>query len=58
LSGLARERRLHRVVPPSWSSPVPNAGPWWGRSPAGCEVCRKRPARMRALPWTMKPSAI
>lgn len=32
---------LHRVVPPSWSSPVPNAGPWWGRSPAGCEVRRE-----------------
>jgi Transposase IS116/IS110/IS902 family len=30
-----------RVVPPSWNSPVPNAGPWWGLSPAGCEVCRE-----------------
>jgi hypothetical protein len=33
----------HRVVPPSWSSPVPNAGPWWEHLPAGCEVCREVP---------------
>jgi hypothetical protein len=43
LSGLARKPPSNRVVPPSWSSPVPNAGPWWGRRPAGCEVCREVP---------------
>src|ERR1700740_2916418 len=39
-----------RVVPPSWSSPVPDAGPWWERNPAGCEVSRE-PALMGAPPW-------
>jgi hypothetical protein len=40
LFGMALRRRLHRVVPFSWSSPVPNAGQWLGSTPAGCEVCR------------------
>ena len=43
LSGLMRFASSQRVVPPSWSSPVPNAGPWWGHRPAGCEVCREEP---------------
>src|SRR3954447_3003690 len=42
----------YRVVPPHWSSPVPNAGSWWEYLPAGCEVCRERPAVTRAYPWT------
>src|SRR5215831_9895590 len=41
---MALQRRLHRVVPFSWSSPVPNAGQWLGSTPAGCEVCRGSPA--------------
>ena len=43
MSGLARKPPSNRVVPPSWSSPVPNAGPWLGQRPAGCEVCREAP---------------
>ena len=39
-------------MPPSWSSPVPNAGQWLGSIPAGCEVCRESPAETRAPPWT------
>ncbi len=35
-------RRLSRQAEP-WSSPVPNAGPWLGHRPAGCEVCREVP---------------
>ena len=42
----------NRVVSPYWSSPVPNAGSWCGYPPAGCEVCRERPAVTRAQPWT------
>ena len=38
LFGMALRRRLYRVVPFSWSSPVPNAGQWLGSTPAGCEV--------------------
>ena len=41
--GLARKPPSNRVVPSSWSSPVPNAGPWLGHRPAGCEVCREVP---------------
>ena len=41
LFGMVLRRRLHRVVPFSWSSPVPNAGQWLGSTPAGCEVCRE-----------------
>src|SRR6516162_7057169 len=41
---MALQRRLHRVVPFSWSSPRPNAGQWLGSAPAGCEVCRGSPA--------------
>src|SRR3954468_12939883 len=46
----------NRVVSPYWSSPVPNAGSWCGYSPAGCEVCRERPAVSRAQPWTKTES--
>ena len=49
--GMALSRRLHRVVSFSWSSPVPNAGQWLGSIPAGCEVCRGKPAEVRAPPW-------
>jgi hypothetical protein len=35
---MALRSRLHRVVPFSWSSLVPNVGRWSGFTPAGCEV--------------------
>src|SRR5262245_47757572 len=45
LFGMALQRRLHRVVPFSWSSPRPRMrGQWLGSTPAGCEVCRGSPA--------------
>jgi hypothetical protein len=31
--------------------PFPNAGQWLGSTPAGCEVCRAKPAETRAPPW-------
>ena len=40
LFGMALRRRLQRVVPFSWSSPVPECGKVVP-SPAGCEVCRE-----------------
>ena len=42
---------LYRVVPP-YGALRPECGFVVGYPPAGCEVCRERPAITRAQPWT------
>jgi hypothetical protein len=41
LSGLAPQVPSYRVVPPSWSSPVPNAGQWWDIVPPDVRLAGK-----------------
>jgi hypothetical protein len=42
----------YRVVPPRLELSRPECGIVVGYPPAGCEVCRERPAALRAQPWT------